>query len=99
MVAIAADPKPLRDMIAQNTGMARDDIADCPRFLTGSATARMSGLQCERPPVNIKLGGRVRHDAHASRASRVAERPNTGLQLTRARARREVAGSTRAPTS
>jgi probable F420-dependent oxidoreductase len=37
VVAIADDPKPFRDMIAQNTGMTHAEIADCPLFLTGSA--------------------------------------------------------------
>ena len=37
VVAVADDPKPLREMIAQNTGMTQEDIADCPLFITGSA--------------------------------------------------------------
>ena len=28
----------MRDMIAQNTGMTPAEVADCPLFLTGSAS-------------------------------------------------------------
>lgn len=38
VVALADDPTPLRELIAQNTGMSHDEIADCPLFLTGPAS-------------------------------------------------------------
>jgi probable F420-dependent oxidoreductase len=53
VVGISDDPKPLRDMIAQNTGMALDDIADCPLFLTGSAEQIMDTLQRRREKTGI----------------------------------------------
>lgn len=53
VVAIADDPKPLRDMIAQNTGMAHDEIADCPLFLTGPATEIRDTLARRRERTGI----------------------------------------------
>jgi probable F420-dependent oxidoreductase len=53
VVAIADDPKPMRDMIAQNTGMAPADIADCPLFLTGSAAEIRDTLQRRRDRTGI----------------------------------------------
>jgi alkanesulfonate monooxygenase SsuD/methylene tetrahydromethanopterin reductase-like flavin-dependent oxidoreductase (luciferase family) len=53
VVAIADDPKPLREMIAQNTGMSQDDIAGCPLFLTGSAREIQDALQRRREKTGI----------------------------------------------
>jgi probable F420-dependent oxidoreductase len=53
VVAIADDPKPMRAMIAQNTGMAPDDIVDCPLFLTGSATEIQDTLLRRREKTGI----------------------------------------------
>jgi alkanesulfonate monooxygenase SsuD/methylene tetrahydromethanopterin reductase-like flavin-dependent oxidoreductase (luciferase family) len=53
VVAIAEDPKPLREMIAKNTGMAPEDIADCPLFLTGSAAEIQDTLQRRREKTGI----------------------------------------------
>jgi len=53
VVAVSDDPKPLRDMIAQNTGMPADEIADCPLFLTGSASEIQDTLQRRREQTGI----------------------------------------------
>ena len=53
VVAITDDPKPIRGMIAQNTGMAESDIADCPLFLTGSAEEIRDTLQRRRDKTGI----------------------------------------------
>jgi probable F420-dependent oxidoreductase len=53
VVAVADDPKPLRDMIAQNTGMSLSNIADCPLFLTGSAREIQDTLQRRREKTGI----------------------------------------------
>jgi probable F420-dependent oxidoreductase len=53
VVAVTDDPKPLRDMIAQNTGMSQDDIVDCPLFLTGSAREIQDTLQRRREKTGI----------------------------------------------
>jgi probable F420-dependent oxidoreductase len=38
VTAITDDPKPLREAVAKSTGMTTEQVADCPLFLTGSAT-------------------------------------------------------------
>jgi probable F420-dependent oxidoreductase len=53
VVAIADDPKPFRDMIAQNTGMTHAEIADCPLFLTGSADEIRETLSRRREKTGI----------------------------------------------
>jgi probable F420-dependent oxidoreductase len=53
VVAIADDAKPLRDMIAQNTGMSHDEIADCPLFLTGSGSEIRDTLSRRRERTGI----------------------------------------------
>jgi probable F420-dependent oxidoreductase len=53
VVAIVDDSKPMRDAIAQNTGMAPSDIADCPLFLTGSAAEIRDTLQRRREKTGI----------------------------------------------
>jgi probable F420-dependent oxidoreductase len=53
VVAVTDDPKPLRDMLAQNTGMTADEIAGCPLFLTGSASEIRDTLQRRREQTGI----------------------------------------------
>lgn len=53
VVAISDDPKPMRAAIAQNTGMAESDVADCPLFLTGSAAEIRDTLQRRREKTGI----------------------------------------------
>jgi probable F420-dependent oxidoreductase len=53
VVAVTDDPKPLREMIAQNTGMTADEIADCPLFLTGSASEIRDTLLRRRAETGI----------------------------------------------
>ena len=53
VVAVVDDPKPLRDMISQNTGMSVDEIAGCPLFLTGSASEIQDTLQRRREQTGI----------------------------------------------
>lgn len=53
VVAIADDPKPLRDMVAQNTGMTHEEIADCPLFLTGPAAEIRDTLARRRERTGI----------------------------------------------
>jgi probable F420-dependent oxidoreductase len=53
VVAVTDDPKPLREMIAQNTGLTLDEIADCPLFLTGSASEIRDTLLRRRAETGI----------------------------------------------
>src|SRR5262245_47234374 len=53
VVAVTDDPKPLRDMIAQNTSMTGEEIAGCPLFLTGSASEIQDTLQRRREQTGI----------------------------------------------
>ena len=53
VVAVVDDPKPLRDMIAQNTGMSVEEIAGCPLFLTGSASEIKDTLLRRREQTGI----------------------------------------------
>jgi probable F420-dependent oxidoreductase len=53
VVAVTDDPKPLREMIAQNTGMTQDEIANCPLFLTGSANEIKDSLLRRREQTGI----------------------------------------------
>ncbi|HKU40328.1 MAG TPA: TIGR03621 family F420-dependent LLM class oxidoreductase [Polyangiales bacterium] len=53
VVAVTDDPKPLRDMIAQNTGLSSDEIIGCPLFLTGSASEIRDTLQRRREQTGI----------------------------------------------
>jgi probable F420-dependent oxidoreductase len=53
VVAVTDDPKPLRYMIAQNTGMSQPDIVDSPLFLTGSAREIQDTLLRRREKTGI----------------------------------------------
>ena len=37
-VALADDPRPIREALSKQTGMSVEQVADCPMFLTGSAS-------------------------------------------------------------
>jgi probable F420-dependent oxidoreductase len=53
VTAILDDPKPLREMIAKNTGMSVDDVAGCPAFLTGSSAEIRDRLSQRREETGI----------------------------------------------
>jgi probable F420-dependent oxidoreductase len=53
VVAITATPTPVRDMVAANTGMPVDRIAECPLFLIGSGTEIRDVLQRRRAETGI----------------------------------------------
>jgi probable F420-dependent oxidoreductase len=53
VVAVTDDPKPLREMIAQNTGLTPDEIKDCPLFLTGPASEIADTLLRRREQTGI----------------------------------------------
>jgi probable F420-dependent oxidoreductase len=53
VLAVTDDPKPLREMLARNTGMSVEQIADCPLFLTGSAAELRDRLQLRREQTGI----------------------------------------------
>jgi probable F420-dependent oxidoreductase len=53
VTAILDDPKPLREMIAKNTGMSVDDVAGCPAFLTGSGAEIRDRLERRREETGI----------------------------------------------
>ena len=53
VVAITDDPKPVREGIAKNTGMSVEEVADCPLFLTGSATEICDRLEKRREQTGI----------------------------------------------
>jgi probable F420-dependent oxidoreductase len=51
--AVTDDPKPLREALARNTGMTPEQIADCPLFLTGSASEIRDGLLRRRDALGL----------------------------------------------
>jgi len=53
VTALVDDPKPLREMIAKNTGMDAADVADCPAFLTGSGPEICDRLSKRREETGI----------------------------------------------
>ena len=53
VVAITDTPTPMRDMVAANTGMPVDRIAECPLFLIGSGTEIRDVLQRRRAETGI----------------------------------------------
>ena len=53
VLAVSDDPKPLREALAKNTGMTVEQIADCPLFLTGSASELRDRLQRRREQTGI----------------------------------------------
>ena len=48
VVAITDDPKPIREALANTSGMTPEQVADCPLFLTGSAAEIRERLQKRR---------------------------------------------------
>jgi len=53
VLAVSDDPKPLREVLARNTGMSVEQIADCPLFLTGSAAELRDRLERRREQTGI----------------------------------------------
>ena len=53
VVAIGDDPIPIRGALSSTTGMSREQIADCPPFLTGSANEIRDRLQKRREETGI----------------------------------------------
>ncbi len=53
VVAITDDPEPLRAAIGRNSGMSADEVADCPLFLTGSASEIRDRLEKRREDTGI----------------------------------------------
>lgn len=53
VTAILDDAKPIREMIAKNTGMSPDDVAGCPAFLTGSGAEIRDRLESRREETGI----------------------------------------------
>lgn len=53
VVAITDDPKPLREALARNSPMNVEEIADCPLFLTGSASEIRDTLERRREKTGI----------------------------------------------
>jgi len=48
VTAVTDDPKPIREMVAKQTGMSAEIVADCPPFLTGSPAEIRDGLERRR---------------------------------------------------
>ena len=53
VLAVTDDPKGLREGLARNTGMSVEQVADCPLFLTGSATELRDRLERRREQTGI----------------------------------------------
>ena len=53
LVAFTDDPKGLREGLAQNTGMTPEQVANCPIFLTGSASEICDRLEKQREETGI----------------------------------------------
>lgn len=53
VTAITDDPKPLREGLAKQTGMTVEQVADCPLFLTGSASELRDRLERRREETGI----------------------------------------------
>jgi len=53
VVAVTDDPKPMRELISQNTGMTTDEVAGSPLFLTGSASEIADSLERRREQTGI----------------------------------------------
>jgi len=53
VTAITDDPKPLRESLAKSTGMTVEQVADCPLFLTGSASEIRDRLERRREETGI----------------------------------------------
>ncbi len=53
VVAMTDDPKPIRDGIAQSTGMSSEEVAGCPIFLTGPPSEIRDRLERQRAETGI----------------------------------------------
>jgi probable F420-dependent oxidoreductase len=53
VTAITDDPSPVRESIAKNSGMTVEQVADCPLFLTGSASEIRDRLEQRREQTGI----------------------------------------------
>ena len=53
VIAITDDPTSLRDSIAKGSGMTSEQVADCPLFLTGSASEIRERLEKQREETGI----------------------------------------------
>jgi len=53
VLAIGDDPRGLRETLARSSGMAVDEVADCPLFLTGSAAEIQDRLAKRREETGI----------------------------------------------
>ncbi len=53
VTAITDDPKPLRENLAKSSGMTVEQVADCPLFLTGSASEIRDHLEGRREETGI----------------------------------------------
>jgi probable F420-dependent oxidoreductase len=53
VVAVTDDPKPLRNALAKSSGMSEAEVADCPIFLTGSASEIRERLEKRREETGI----------------------------------------------
>jgi probable F420-dependent oxidoreductase len=53
VVAVTDDPGSVRDMLSKNTGMSPEQVADCPLFLTGSASEIRERLETRREQTGI----------------------------------------------
>jgi probable F420-dependent oxidoreductase len=51
--SITDDPRPLREMLAQNTGMSAEEVAECPLFLAGSGPEVRDRLERQREETGI----------------------------------------------
>lgn len=53
VVAVTDDPAPLRAALARSSGMSQDEVADCPIFLTGSASEIRERLEKRREETGV----------------------------------------------
>jgi alkanesulfonate monooxygenase SsuD/methylene tetrahydromethanopterin reductase-like flavin-dependent oxidoreductase (luciferase family) len=53
VVAITDDPMPIREAIGKGSGMTAEEVADCPLFLTGSASEIRDRLEKRREATGI----------------------------------------------
>ncbi len=53
VAAITDDPKPMREMVAANTGMSVEQVASCPLFLIGTAAELRDTLQQRRENTGV----------------------------------------------
>jgi len=53
VVAITDEPRAIREALARNSGMTPEQVADCPLFLTGSASEIRERLEKRREQTGI----------------------------------------------